>query len=58
MRESAQRDWFFNCNQCGRCCTTGPAMSIEEAFALQDVFIVGIKYQVNFISNNPSILGL
>lgn len=38
----------FSCNQCGDCCRGGgPALSIEEIFKYQNVFITGLRWTGN-----------
>lgn len=38
-------DAYLNCNQCGKCCSTGPSLSFSEIFKYQDQFVLGLSCQ-------------
>lgn len=35
----------FECSQCGKCCSAGPAMTFDEAYELKDVFAMRLSVQ-------------
>lgn len=39
-------EFIFDCFKCGKCCNAGPALSVDEAFKYQEMFIIGLRYQV------------
>lgn len=39
----------LDCNRCGKCCTTGPALSVPEAIRFRKTFIVGLRYQIQIV---------
>jgi Fe-S-cluster containining protein len=42
----------FSCTKCGKCCKGGgPALSIDEVFKYQDVFISGLHWSASFVSD-------
>jgi Fe-S-cluster containining protein len=38
-------DAFLNCNQCGKCCNSGPSLAFSEVFKFQDKFVMGLYCQ-------------
>lgn len=38
-------DAYLNCNQCGKCCNTGPSLAFSEVFKFQDKFVIGLYCQ-------------
>jgi Fe-S-cluster containining protein len=38
-------DAYLNCNQCGKCCNTGPSLTFAEIFKYQDHFVMGLSCQ-------------
>jgi Fe-S-cluster containining protein len=38
-------DAYLNCNQCGKCCSTGPSLTFSEIFKYQDKFVLGLSCQ-------------
>lgn len=38
-------DAFLSCNQCGKCCNSGPSLSFSEIFKFQDKFVIGLFVQ-------------
>lgn len=36
--------YYFNCNKCGQCCNSGPALSFKEIFKYQHDFIIGLRF--------------
>jgi Fe-S-cluster containining protein len=53
MTDNNYETWSFKCTQCGKCCTAGPALGVEEVFKYQDTFISGLMFQASFLSNDP-----
>jgi len=42
----------FSCTACGKCCKAGgPALSIEEVFKYQHVFISGLHWAAHNVSH-------
>ncbi len=42
----------FSCTKCGKCCKGGgPALSIDEVFKYQDIFIAGLRWTAYSVSD-------
>jgi Fe-S-cluster containining protein len=45
----------FACTQCGKCCKSGgPALSIDEIFKYQDVFVSGLYWAAQHVSDDET----
>lgn len=38
-------DAYLSCNQCGKCCNSGPSLAFSEIFKYQDKFVMGLFCQ-------------
>lgn len=48
----------FACNQCGKCCNSGPSLSLAELFTYSRDFIIGLRFQGQHIAHDGAGLTL
>lgn len=45
------KTYGFKCNGCGKCCTSAPALSLDEVYKYKDVFIPRVRFDVTNLLN-------
>ncbi len=56
MTETA---FAFTCTACGDCCRSGgPALSIDEVFKYQEIFITGLRWDCKAVPKNKHVFNL